>query len=979
MATYRTIDGTGNNSNDTTLGSTGDQLLRITAADYADGISQLAGANRPGARQISNEVFAQSTTTGNAYDYSSFLWIWGQFLDHDITLTPSDPAAGLAPIAVPLSDPYFDPDGTGTQTIDFTRSGFDPATGTTGPRQYANSITAFIDASNVYGSDAVRAAALRDAGGYLKTSDGDLLPFNTDGLPNDPSPDPSFFLAGDVRASENVALTAMHTLFVREHNRLVDKFKLSQPAWDDETLYQEAKKVVEAQMQAITFNEFLPRLIGKDALSDYQGYRADVDPQISVIFSTAAYRFGHTMLSSTVQRLDEDGAESSFGHLALRDAFFRPDRLVNEGGIDDILRGAGVEEGEDIDTNIVDDVRNFLFGPPGAGGFDLAALNIQRGRDHGLTDYNSAREAYGLARVTSFAQITSDADLQNSLQELFGTVDNIDVFVGGLAEDHVPGALVGELFRAVLADQFTRLRDGDSFWYETRLSVDELATVSNATLADIIERNSGIGHMQDDVFKSYLRLGGSDGDDFLAGSESNDLLIGKAGDDTLIGNGGDDQLMGDAGADLAFGGAGNDTIYGGSQDDQLHGEEGRDRIMGEAGNDFLAGGKNDDVLFGGDGNDVLSGGSGSDTLEGGKGHDFLEGVFGNDTLLGGFGADRLSGDAGNDKLYGNQGNDHLFGGDGDDFIHGGNDNDVLDGGAGADILKGAYGHDHYHVDNAGDAITEQAGKGSDTVFASIGFALRDHSQYLEKLVLTGSGNISGTGNGLNNIITGNAGDNILNGAFGDDTLIGGLGDDLFKDDGGADTMIGGGGHDEYRVDERGDVVVEQAHSGIDLVASVISYSLRDAGKFLENLTLGGSADINGTGNSLKNTITGNSGANILNGAFGDDVLWGRMGNDIFDDDAGNDTMTGGGGADTFVFTNGFGADTITDFSSNNAEDIDLRAVTSITDFTDLVTSHLVDNGGTAQIVDGANTILLTGIAVADVGVGQLISGNDFIF
>ena len=191
--------------------------------------------------------------------------------------------------------------------------------------------------------------------------------------------------------------------------------------------------IVEAEIQSITYNEFLPLLLGKNGLDEYKGYDSSVNPEIANLFATAAYRLGHTMLSSQMLRLTEKGHEYEHGHLALKDAFFRPDKLVSEDTMDPILRGLAASHAEAIDTFIIDDVRNFLFGPPGAGGFDLASLNIQRGRDHGLPDYNTAREAYGLTKVTSFSEITSDTVLAGKLKALYGTVDNIDVFVGGLA------------------------------------------------------------------------------------------------------------------------------------------------------------------------------------------------------------------------------------------------------------------------------------------------------------------------------------------------------------------------------------------------------------------------------------------------------------------------------------------------------------------------------------------------------------------
>jgi hypothetical protein len=145
-------------------------------------------------------------------------------------------------------------------------------------------------------------------------------------------------------------------------------------------------------------------------------------------------------------------------------------------------------------------VRNFLFGPPGAGGLDLASLNIARGRDHGLADYNSMRAAYGLPRVSDFSEITSDADTQAKLESLYGSVDNIDAWVGGLAEDHVPGGSVGPLLRSIIGDQFTRLRDGDRFWYQNTFRGDELKRIDHTTLAQVIERNTDLTGLQRDVF-----------------------------------------------------------------------------------------------------------------------------------------------------------------------------------------------------------------------------------------------------------------------------------------------------------------------------------------------------------------------------------------------------------------------------------------------------------------------------------------------
>lgn len=724
---YRSIDGTGNNLENPDWGSAGSRFVRTTPYDYADGIGAMAGADRPSARQISNETAKQTGSEPNSYGASDFLWVWGQFIDHDIDLTREAHTAEAVPIDIPIGDPAFDPAGTGTQTMGFNRSGYDEATGVTDAREQMNDITAFLDASMVYGSDATKAAALRADGGYLKMGDGDLLPTNDGTFPEAGPGGGDTFLAGDVRANENVGLTSMHTIFAREHNRLVDELNGKNPDWDDERLYQEAKAIVEGEIQAITYNEFLPLLLGQDAIADYNGYQADVDPQIANIFATAAFRFGHSMLSSTIHRVGEGGEESQYGHLSLKDAFFRPDRLVNEGGVDDTLRGLAFGTSQTIDTHLVEDVRSFLFGPPGSGGMDLEALNIQRGRDHGLPDYNTAREAYGLPRVTDFSEITSDQEIAATLKSLFGSVDNIDVFVGGLAEDEHGGSMLGELFTTIIAEQFSALRDGDRFFYENRFEGEDLAYLQDISLSQIIKQNTGIGHLQDDVFHAYNRMGGSDDHDLMFGTEGRDLIFGLDGDDIIRGGKGDDQLMGDAGHDSLYGGQGDDILYGGDGDDWLVGGAGHDVIKGEAGHDMLAGGNGDDYLLagaghddiragagndtadGGDGHDDIRGGRGNDDLAGGAGHDELRGGSGDDLLTGDEGSDLLNGGSGNDVIFGDAGLDELFGGSGDDDLIGGADHDLLKGGRGNDLLDGGDGHDELFGGSGQDILIGGAG------------------------------------------------------------------------------------------------------------------------------------------------------------------------------------------------------------------------------------------------------------------------------
>lgn len=508
---FRTFDGASNNIEHPRWGASFIHLQRLGAPDYADGISSMAGPLRPSARLVSNNVLhqAEGVSIPNEFGASAFVWQWGQFLDHDIDLTDggTDEAAN---VKVPEGDRWFDPSGNGAAVIPLNRANYDPATGTdlTNPRQQENEITSWIDGSNIYGSDETRTAALRVGpdSPFLKTSDGNLLPFNVDNLSNangfvsDPT---TLFLAGDVRANEQIGLTTMHTLFMREHNRIAARLQRRYHG-DPELIFQTARRLVIAEIQMITFNEFIPALLGPEAIKPYRGYDPSINPSIYNEFSGAAYRLGHSMIGDKLLRLNKKGREIRKGHLELRGAFFTaPHYLQKSRDIDPILRGLAGEPHQRIDVKITTDLRNFLFGDPGAGGLDLAALNVQRGRDHGIGSYNDMREVMGLPRVTGFAQITSDEELQQALYKTYGSVDDIDLWVGGLAEDPMTtrGSQLGPLCHAMLVHQFAELRDGDRFWYQRDLTRFEKRLVRKTTLARIIRRNTGIGReLQNNVF-----------------------------------------------------------------------------------------------------------------------------------------------------------------------------------------------------------------------------------------------------------------------------------------------------------------------------------------------------------------------------------------------------------------------------------------------------------------------------------------------
>jgi len=525
VVNVRSIDGSGNNLANDQWGAVDSALLRVAETEFhsgayypGDGSGQTfyggpgSNALAPNPREISNTLFdAHDELYPNRRRLSNMAWQWGQFLDHDITLvnTSSSPAE-FAPITMPPSDPM-------APLIPFQRSGFAAGTGTsaTSPRQQVNGITSYIDASNVYGSDVLRQTTLRDLGngGRLKTSTGEMLPFNTAGLPNAGGPALSFFVAGDVRANEQSGLTAMHTLFVREHNRLAGLLADDNPSWSDEELFQTTRKIVGAEMQTITYREFLPALLGKRntrALSPYRfNYSDTINAGITNEFAASIYRFGHSMLPEEMMMARMPGAEPDT--LSMKDAFFNPSFLASDGDgdtqhMDQLLLGLSTTIAEEIDTKVTHAIRNFLFGAPGSGGIDLVSLNIQRGRDHGLPSYNEMRLAYGLSPALSFADITRDRKVRENLKLLYGTVHDIDSWVGGLAEDHFRGGSVGELMYTAIMDQFTALRDGDRFFYTgdaeliNNPAIEGVIDLTSISLSEIISQNTSIPNVPRDVF-----------------------------------------------------------------------------------------------------------------------------------------------------------------------------------------------------------------------------------------------------------------------------------------------------------------------------------------------------------------------------------------------------------------------------------------------------------------------------------------------
>ena len=515
IADNRTMNGSSNNLSNPLQGAAGQVFTRFGYfPNYGDVVGDHL-ESLPNPRDVSNAIGSQSASFPNSRHLSDWVVQWGQFLVHDITLSSrmgngnvlSDGTVG--DFRIPVLDAN---DPLGPNPIPFDRSDYHPTTGTKGPpnlaREQLNEVTTYIDASMIYGSDETRADALRTfVDGKLATSAvGQLLPLNTSGQFNiDPfGLGPSLFLAGDIRANEQVGLTATQTLFVREHNRLANLLKQNNNGLDDEHIYQLARKIVGAEIQAITYTEFLPAIMGNTAPSSSDYIYSDfVDATITNSFAAAFFRFGHSMQSPELELVANNGQK--IGSMAVRDAFsnvafLKTDPMV----LDLVMKGLASQVSQEVDTMVVDELRHFLFGPPGAGGLDLLSLDIQRGRDHGLPGYNSLRGTYGLAPVF-MSDISSDIDLVQTLTALYENSNSVDAWVGGMAEDHLSGASVGPLVHSVLVSQFERLRDGDRFFYTgdpdlQQSTITEVIDLDQVTLAKIIRWNTDITSIQDNVF-----------------------------------------------------------------------------------------------------------------------------------------------------------------------------------------------------------------------------------------------------------------------------------------------------------------------------------------------------------------------------------------------------------------------------------------------------------------------------------------------
>ncbi|XP_015257312.1 PREDICTED: eosinophil peroxidase-like [Cyprinodon variegatus] len=534
---YRTANSICNNLKNPRWGASNVPFLRWLAAEYEDDISVPKGWTRslavnnhmlPLVREVSNRILATANSEVDSDPlYTHLVTIFGQWTDHDLSFTPQSPSirsfndsidcehscANIEP-CFPIQFPSDDPRGHSEECMPFYRSSPACGSGTTGflfstpsHRQQLNTMTAFIDVGQVYGSDDRKAELLRDLStdeGLLRVNedhrdnDHELLPFTTmmanmcatrrKMTNNDSAEEVLCFLAGDDRSNENIALASLHTLMMREHNRLARALHQLNPQWGGERLYQEARKIMGGYMQVITYRDWLLHIVGPEAISShcstYPGYNDSIDPSISNVFATAAFKFAHLMVQPFMFLFN-----------------------VSSGGLDPIVRGLIGRQAK-LNTQshmLTEELRDRLFKFSVELALDLGSLNLQRGRDHGLPGYNKWREFCGLSQprtLSELADVMNNIELAQGLLDLYGTPENIDPWLGGVAEPFVRGGRVGPLFACLIATQFQRIREGDRFWWENNgfFTDAQRLALRDSSLARIICDNTGITEVPEKPF-----------------------------------------------------------------------------------------------------------------------------------------------------------------------------------------------------------------------------------------------------------------------------------------------------------------------------------------------------------------------------------------------------------------------------------------------------------------------------------------------
>ncbi|XP_032795230.2 peroxidase [Daphnia magna] len=565
---FRTLDGSCNNIQHSTWGKSRTQFQRILLPLYADGVREPRRAKSnnelPSARLVSTSIIRDNNDhvhSSNTYWVTQF----GQFIDHDITQNVQSKMDNLTdiecctpngqfidedlvhpecnPIKIPQNDPFFSK--FGRRCMSFVRSA--PARRSDCRLGYAeqmNDNTHFLDASQVYGSDEKHAKQLRSTTdkGRLDVTHKWKLPaghHQMDLLPPDNSvKDPctlskavsgvdrpkhvKCFNAGDPRSNVTPNLAVSHTVLLREHNRIVMVLSGQNMHLNDEQLYQEARRILIAQMQHITYNEWLPIVIGKSKMQQLgllplhngfsRDYDAKVNPSIVNEFAGAAFRFGHSLVQGIHLLFNRERKRAD--SIRLSQHFFKSQTVYTPGNLDKFLIGLATQPDQQVDNIVTEELTNHLFEEEGKGfGLDLVSINIQRGRDHGIPGYNAYRVLCGLKKAHSFDDLHDHISRQivDQFKSLYESVDDIDLFMAGISEHPVADALVGPTFQCLIADQFLKLKRGDRYFYDLggqsgSFTAEQLKEIRKTSLARLVCDNSHVKTIQPSLFKSVSNL-----------------------------------------------------------------------------------------------------------------------------------------------------------------------------------------------------------------------------------------------------------------------------------------------------------------------------------------------------------------------------------------------------------------------------------------------------------------------------------------
>ncbi|XP_076863360.1 dual oxidase 1 isoform X2 [Brachyhypopomus gauderio] len=509
------FDGWYNNLAHHSRGTTGAPLLRLLPARYSDGAYQaLQEPHLPNPRRISN---AATRGKSGLLSYRNQT-ILSLFFGYHVVLEVVDTRRPGCPpefmhIPVPPDDPIFGNSSTEQVLLPFQRAEWLHETGQSpnNPRTQVNQVTAWIDGSSIYGSSSSWCDELRtfQRGLLSSGSDKDLPKKSGSSYFMWSPPDPStgqtgsegFYEFGNAWANENIFTVAEGIIWFRYHNYLASRLYEEHPSWSDEELFQNARKRVIATFQNIAFYEWLPAYLGA-SVPPYPGYQQYLDPGISAEFHVAAVRFGLTLVPPGVYMrnrtchyrsvVNSDGSTSPAVRLC--NSFWNRNNPNLKFGqdVDDLIMGMASQVAEREDNIIVEDLRDYMYGPLQFSRSDAVALTIQRGRDFGLPSYNQVREALDMPPVQAWGEINpklnqTNPQLFEKLSELYGDISSLELFVGSLLES---GEVPGPVTSAIILDQFERIRNADRFWFENKLNglftEEEIQAIRNTSYHDII-------------------------------------------------------------------------------------------------------------------------------------------------------------------------------------------------------------------------------------------------------------------------------------------------------------------------------------------------------------------------------------------------------------------------------------------------------------------------------------------------------------